>query len=88
MAEFRTTTAGNKAKLLLPPLNISALTTPQLRFSLANVNWFGDVDELRIYYKANPSDAWTQIGSSYTTENAAWIDYPASEQICKLYDCF
>ncbi|WP_029293401.1 T9SS-dependent choice-of-anchor J family protein [Chryseobacterium hispalense] len=74
MAEFRTTTAGNKAKLLLPVLNISALTSPELRFSLANVNWFGDVDELRIYYKANPSDAWTQIGSSYTTENAAWLD--------------
>ncbi|MEC3876181.1 T9SS-dependent choice-of-anchor J family protein [Chryseobacterium salviniae] len=74
MAEFRTTTPGNKAKLLLPVLNISAVASPELRFSLANVNWFGDVDELRIYYKANPSDAWTQIGSSYTTENAAWID--------------
>lgn len=74
MAEFRTTTPGNKAKLLLPVLNISAVASPELRFSLANVNWFGDVDELRIYYKANPSDAWTQIGSSYTTENAAWLN--------------
>lgn len=74
MAEFRTATAGNKAKLLMPPLNISGLATPELRFSLANVNWFGDIDELRIFYKANPGDAWTQIGSSYTTENAAWLD--------------
>lgn len=74
MAEFRTTTVGNKAKLLVAPLNISALVSPELRFSLANVNWFGDVDELRIYYKANPTDAWTQIGSSYITENAAWLD--------------
>jgi len=74
MAEFRTTTAGNKAKLLMPPLNISGLATPELRFSMANANWFGDVDELRIFYKANAGDAWTQIGSSYTTENAAWLD--------------
>ncbi|GGG63183.1 T9SS-dependent choice-of-anchor J family protein [Epilithonimonas arachidiradicis] len=74
MAEFRTTTAGNKAKLVMPPFNISALTTPELKFSLANVNWFGDVDELRVYYKANPGDAWTQIGSSYVTENSTWID--------------
>jgi len=74
MAEFRTEEAGEKAKLLLPPLNISALANPELRFSLANVNWFGDIDELRVFYKANPNDAWTQVGSSYTTENAAWLD--------------
>lgn len=74
MAEFRTDTAGNKAKLLIAPLNISTLTTPELRFSLANVNWFGDIDELRIYYKANAADAWTQIGSSYTTEHTTWTD--------------
>lgn len=74
MAEFRTTTTGNKAKLLTAPLNISSLTTPELKFSLANVNWFGDVDELRIYYKANPTDSWTQIGSSYTTEHSSWTD--------------
>ena len=58
----------------MPPLNISGLATPELRFSLANANWLGDVDELRIFYKANAGDAWTQIGSSYTTENAAWLD--------------
>ncbi|MEI7489463.1 MAG: hypothetical protein WCJ72_19015, partial [Chryseobacterium sp.] len=50
MAEFRTEEPGEKAKLLLPPLNISALANPELRFSLANVNWFGDIDELRIFY--------------------------------------
>ncbi|MBL1222357.1 choice-of-anchor J domain-containing protein [Chryseobacterium sp. L7] len=74
MAEFRTTTTGNKAKLVSAPLNISGLATPQLKFSLANVNWSGDIDELRIFYKANSGDAWTQIGSSYTTENTAWLD--------------
>lgn len=74
MAEFRTTTPNNKAKLVMPAMNISALVTPELRFSLANVNWFGTIDELRIYYKANSTDPWTQIGSSYTTENTAWLD--------------
>lgn len=74
MAEFRTATAGNKGKLVMPPMDISALETPELQFSFANVNWSGHVDELRIYYKAKTQNAWTQIGSSYTTEHTAWTD--------------
>lgn len=74
MAEFRTESAGERAKLLMPPLNISGLANPELRFSLANVNWLGEVDELRIYYKSNPNDAWVQVGSSYMTENSSWLD--------------
>lgn len=58
----------------MPPMDISTLENPELRFSFANVNWFGDIDELRIYYKANTEDAWTQIGSSYTTEHTTWTD--------------
>lgn len=74
MAEFRTTTTGNVSKLVMPSLDLTSVAIPELKFSLANVNWFGDIDELRIYYKASPTATWTQIGSSYTTENASWLD--------------
>lgn len=74
MAEFRTAAKGDKAKLLMPLMNISGLSNPELKFSLANTEWFGDIDELRVFYKANPNDAWSQIGSSYTTEHTTWLD--------------
>lgn len=72
MAEFRTTITGNKTKLVSPPLDLTAVTSPQLQFYYANVNWFGDIDELRIYYKTSATGAWTQIGADYNTEHTAW----------------
>ena len=72
MAEFRTTNAGDKARLITVPLDITSLTNPVLKFSYANVNWFGDIDELRVFYKTSASGAWTQIGTDYITENTAW----------------
>jgi len=74
MAEFRTTSSGNMANLVMVPLDLSALASPELHFSLANTNWLGDVDELRIYYKSNAGDAWTPIGSTYTTEHTSWLN--------------
>ncbi|WP_313030361.1 T9SS-dependent choice-of-anchor J family protein [Soonwooa sp.] len=74
MAEFRTTTVGNKSMLVVKPLDLSSVTNPVVKFSYANTNWFGDVDELRVYYKANSSDQWTQLGPAYTTEKTAWTD--------------
>ena len=74
MAEFRTTSMGSKAKLVTPNLDLSNIAEPKLKFYYANTNWFGDVDELRVYYKANPSDAWTQIGASYVTEKTVWTE--------------
>jgi hypothetical protein len=72
MAEFRTSTAGDKAKLISPRLDITGLTTPRLKFSFANVNWVGDIDELRVFYKTSAGGSWTQIGPDYITENATW----------------
>ncbi len=72
MAEFRTTVIGNKTKLVSPPMNLTSLTNPQLTFYYANVNWVGDIDELRIFYKTSDSGTWTQIGSDYTAEQTSW----------------
>ncbi|TDX86001.1 T9SS type A sorting domain-containing protein [Epilithonimonas xixisoli] len=72
MAEFRTTSAGNKARLITAPLDITAIPYPALKFNYANVNWAGDIDELRVYYKTSAAGAWTQLGTNYTTENTTW----------------
>ncbi|MFA5574912.1 MAG: fibronectin type III domain-containing protein [Brumimicrobium sp.] len=74
MAEFRTGTSGNSTKLVTPQLDITSLANPELSFYFANENWFGDIDELRVYYKASATDSWTQIGQSYTTEHASWTE--------------
>lgn len=73
MAEFRTTTSGNATKLVTPAMDLSSLTAPYLIFNYANVNWSGDIDELRVYYKTSATGSWTLIpGAVYTTEQAAW----------------
>lgn len=53
-------------------MNLTSLTNPQLTFYYANVNWVGDIDELRIFYKTSDSGTWTQIGSDYTAEQTSW----------------
>lgn len=72
MAEFRTTTIGNKTKLVSPPLDLTGLASPQLEFYYANVNWVGDIDELRVFYKTSLLGPWVQIGADYTAEHTAW----------------
>ncbi|MES2837217.1 MAG: cadherin-like beta sandwich domain-containing protein [Bacteroidota bacterium] len=75
MAEFRTNSSGPKTKLITPPLNLTSLTTPKLKFYYANVNWTGDLDSLGIYYKTTPAGTWTRIGTSISNENLAWTEY-------------
>jgi len=74
MAEFRTTTGGDITKLITLPLDLTTLTTPQLTFYYANVNWFGDIDALKIYYKNSAGGVWTQIGIDYTAEQTTWTE--------------
>lgn len=73
MAEFRSASYANDAtKLITPELDLTALTTPQLTFRFANVNWGGDIDALRVYYKTDATAAWTQIGEDYVTAHTDW----------------
>jgi subtilisin-like proprotein convertase family protein len=74
MAEFRTASYGPTTKLVTPRLDISGLANPRVVFYYANVNWFGDIDELRIYYKNSAGGVWTQIGSNYVDERTAWTE--------------
>ena len=74
MAEFRTGTTGNATKLVLPVFDLTSLTNPELSFYMANVNWVGDIDELRVFYKSSAGGSWTQIGPDYTSENTSWTE--------------
>lgn len=72
MAEFRNTLTGNTTKLVTPPIDLTGVASPQLDFYYANVNWVGDIDELRVYYKTSLASPWIQIGTDYTAEMTSW----------------
>lgn len=74
MAQFLVGAYGPSTKLVTPRLNLTSLTSPRLRFYYANVNWFGDIDELRVFYKSSYGGAWTQIGVDYVTEHTTWTE--------------
>lgn len=60
-------------RLIAPVQNLTGATNPQLKFSYTNVNWSGDIDELKIVYKTSAAGAWTEL-ANYTTEKNAWED--------------
>src|SRR5690625_4021069 len=72
MAEFRVPSSGPTTKLITPVLDLSEVNNPELEFYFANVNYFGDIDELRVYYKTGESSDWIQIGEDYTIEHTSW----------------
>lgn len=74
MAQFFTDNINqNVARLITPPLDLTAVESPQLTFYYANVNWVGDIDELRVYYRTAPGGEWTLLGT-YTDEMTAWTE--------------
>lgn len=63
----------NTTRLITPVLNLTGATAPKLKFSYSSVNWFGDIDELKVLYKALEGGTWTEL-ANYTTEAAVWQD--------------
>ncbi|RZJ75224.1 MAG: T9SS sorting signal type C domain-containing protein, partial [Flavobacterium sp.] len=79
MANFYTENINqNTTRLVSPPLDITSISNPELKFYYANVNWEGDIDELRVYYKTSAAGAWVQIGTNYTQERTAWTEVTLS----------
>jgi photosystem II stability/assembly factor-like uncharacterized protein len=64
---------GPTTTLISPQLDLSTSTAPELKFSYTNVNWEGDVDELRVLYKTGINEAWILL-ANYSTEIASWED--------------
>ena len=57
---------GSSSRLSTPLLDLTALTTPMLTFQHKQPDYLGVVDEMAVYYRSNPTDAWTLL-ANYTT---------------------
>ncbi|MEI6766604.1 MAG: T9SS type A sorting domain-containing protein [Bacteroidota bacterium] len=63
--------ANYTTKLVTPAMNINLVTNPTLTFWHAQMDWSGDVDEHRIYYKTSSGGPWNLL-ATYTAAIAAW----------------
>ena len=59
--------------LVSPSMDLSGATNPVLNFSYTNVNWAGDIDELRVLYKTSANGNWVEL-ANYTNEAPTWTD--------------
>jgi len=62
---------GDATKLVTPSIDLSGATSPQLSFWHAQVDWAGDQDELRVYYKTSASGTWTLL-QEWTNSISSW----------------
>ncbi|WP_339625132.1 T9SS type A sorting domain-containing protein [uncultured Winogradskyella sp.] len=62
-----------KTRLVTPALNLNGAVNPQVKFSYSQVNWDGDIDELRVFYKTSSTGPWIQL-AEYTAESVTWSD--------------
>lgn len=60
-------------RLISNSINLTGAVNPKLKFSYANVNWDGDIDEIKVLYKTSLAGAWTEL-ANYTTESVIWTD--------------
>jgi hypothetical protein len=65
--------SGNATKLIMPTFDLSGLTNPAIKFYYTQVDWSGDQDELRVYYKTSADGDWTLI-EAYTSSIAQWTE--------------
>ncbi|MDR1725911.1 MAG: M6 family metalloprotease domain-containing protein [Bacteroidales bacterium] len=64
---------GQDIKLLLPPVDISVLSQPVLKFDHIQRSKDGNQDNLKVYYKANLSDSWSLL-ATYTQHTTNWTE--------------
>ncbi|MCQ2347669.1 MAG: fibronectin type III domain-containing protein [Paludibacteraceae bacterium] len=75
-AMLRNTTGQTQrsvTKLITPAFDISQTVQPVLIFSRAQNQKTGDVDELRIYYRATATDRWVLL-KEYTSKQTKWTE--------------
>jgi photosystem II stability/assembly factor-like uncharacterized protein len=64
-------------RLISPQLNLSGATNPVLNFSHSQAEWFGDQDELKVFYKTSLTGTWVEL-AHYTTNVTSWSDITLS----------
>ena len=60
-----------ETRLESPPVNLSGIPNPVLRFWHTQAYWYPTQDELRVYYRSSPLGAWTLL-ASYTSDIPVW----------------
>lgn len=70
-AKFSTNKHNQVTKLILPILNLSSMNYPTLSFNHIQEKWGDDQDSLKILYRINSTDTWTEI-ISYDTNISTW----------------
>ncbi|MGM9819859.1 MAG: choice-of-anchor J domain-containing protein, partial [Candidatus Onthomorpha sp.] len=70
-AETHGSTHDHVNRFISPVFDISMLDNPVLSFYHLQKAWGSDIDNLKVYYKADLSDDWTQI-ANYTENISTW----------------
>ena len=70
-------TSPDVTKLISPPLNLSGVNAPELKFWYTLEEWASDQDELRVYYKTSFSGPWNLL-ASYTADVFSWTEISLS----------
>ncbi|WP_296381964.1 T9SS type A sorting domain-containing protein [Winogradskyella sp.] len=60
-------------RLITPAMNLTGAVNPQVNFSYTQVNWEGDIDELKVLYKTSATGNWVEL-ANYTAEVSSWAD--------------
>ncbi len=70
---FAANNSDNTTKLIMPTFDLSGLTNPAIKFYYTQVDWSGDQDELRVYYKTSADGDWNLI-EAYTSSVTNWTE--------------
>ena len=65
------TSADNKTMLITPRINLTLVSSPQLKFWHTQEVYTGNQDQLDVYYKTSLAGTWTLL-ASYTASVATW----------------
>lgn len=60
-----------KTKLVSPPVDLTLVSNPVLRFWHTQELWGSNQDELRVYYRTTTTGSWNLL-ATYTSSIAAW----------------
>ena len=63
--------ADNKTRLITPSLNLTLVSSPQLKFWHTQQFWSPDQDQLTVFYRTSANGTWTQL-STYTASITTW----------------
>lgn len=68
---YNPSTSPSVERLITPQMNLAGASSASLSFWHAQESWYGDQDELRVYYRTSASGTWNLL-ATYTSSLTAW----------------